>query len=534
LQNRSLTIAGMAVLVFLLPGVWPGPAGAAQPRAIVLPNRSGRLQNAARPGVASPRRRLTGAPAGCTANNATSFDGISTTIGDIAGGYGSGVASGQSNEACDQDTGIGTGDDNLVSGGSSYNSFIAGGNTNYITGENSFIGAGENLSSTGGASFSGSGYMNANSGPYAFLGAGYGNSVSGYASVVGGGYQNSASGYAAVVGGGGYEYWYEQGRSPGEPIGTSASGTDAFVGAGDLNSASGYGSFVGGGGYTYAATGARTFGNQAEGQDSFVGAGDQNVVVGAEAAIVSGGDNTINEGAPYSSILGGNRNSVSGEYASVLGGFGNAAIGSYSIVAGGDQDTAGGTLSFAAGYHADAVHSGSFVWSDYSSGSATIKDTAVNQFVARASGGVYLYSNEGATVGVKLAAGSGTWASLSDRNAKTAIVPLDDSAILAKVAALPIAAWQYKSERGVRHLGPMAQDFYAAFGVGEDDRHITSIDEDGVALAAVKALNAQNARLNGENADLRARLAIVSNRESRDVAKMRFEIDVLKAAITRR
>jgi DNA-binding transcriptional MerR regulator len=36
----------------------------------------------------------------------------------------------------------------------------------------------------------------------------------------------------------------------------------------------------------------------------------------------------------------------------------------------------------------------------------------------------------------------------------------------------------------------MAQDFYAAFNVGEDDRHITSIDEDGVALAAIKALNA--------------------------------------------
>jgi hypothetical protein len=41
----------------------------------------------------------------------------------------------------------------------------------------------------------------------------------------------------------------------------------------------------------------------------------------------------------------------------------------------------------------------------------------------------------------------------------------------------------------------MAQDFYAAFGVGEDDKHITSIDEDGVALAAIKALHAENARL---------------------------------------
>jgi len=82
---------------------------------------------------------------------------------------------------------------------------------------------------------------------------------------------------------------------------------------------------------------------------------------------------------------------------------------------------------------------------------------------------------------------------------KTGVVPLDDAAVLAKVAALPVSEWSYTSERGVRHVGPMAQDFYAAFGVGEDDRHITSIDEDGVALAAIKALHADNARLHVEN-----------------------------------
>jgi len=41
----------------------------------------------------------------------------------------------------------------------------------------------------------------------------------------------------------------------------------------------------------------------------------------------------------------------------------------------------------------------------------------------------------------------------------------------------------------VRHLGPMAQDFRAAFGLGEDDRHISSSDADGVALAAIQGLN---------------------------------------------
>ncbi len=65
----------------------------------------------------------------------------------------------------------------------------------------------------------------------------------------------------------------------------------------------------------------------------------------------------------------------------------------------------------------------------------------------------------------------------------------------------------------------MAQDFYAAFGVGEDDRHITSIDEDGVALAAIKALrsneirlHSENVALHGENALLRDRLAALEKK----------------------
>jgi hypothetical protein len=66
----------------------------------------------------------------------------------------------------------------------------------------------------------------------------------------------------------------------------------------------------------------------------------------------------------------------------------------------------------------------------------------------------------------------------------------------------------------------MAQDFYAAFRVGEDDRHITSIDEDGVALAAIKALAAQNRGLHAENRDLRARMARDAARIARDEAHL--------------
>ena len=65
----------------------------------------------------------------------------------------------------------------------------------------------------------------------------------------------------------------------------------------------------------------------------------------------------------------------------------------------------------------------------------------------------------------------------------------------------------------IRHIGPMAQDFYAAFGVGEDDRHISTVDADGVALAAIQGLyqvvqdkDAAIASLQTENETLKTRL----------------------------
>jgi len=79
----------------------------------------------------------------------------------------------------------------------------------------------------------------------------------------------------------------------------------------------------------------------------------------------------------------------------------------------------------------------------------------------------------------------------SDRAVKTNFVAVDTQAVLAKVSALPISAWNYQSDAGVKHVGPMAQDFYAAFGTGADDKHIAVVDEGGVALAAIQGLNQQ-------------------------------------------
>lgn len=78
----------------------------------------------------------------------------------------------------------------------------------------------------------------------------------------------------------------------------------------------------------------------------------------------------------------------------------------------------------------------------------------------------------------------------SDRNAKSNIVAADVASVLEKIARVPIALWTYKNDHnGARHLGPMAQDFYAQFGLGADNRVISPLDVAGVAIASIQALN---------------------------------------------
>ncbi len=85
--------------------------------------------------------------------------------------------------------------------------------------------------------------------------------------------------------------------------------------------------------------------------------------------------------------------------------------------------------------------------------------------------------------------GGGGGGGRSDRNLKDNFAPVDSQEVLAKVASLPITSWNYKDDSGTRHLGPMAQDFHGAFGIGTDDKTITFLDEGGVALAAIQGLN---------------------------------------------
>jgi hypothetical protein len=153
-----------------------------------------------------------------------------------------------------------------------------------------------------------------------------------------------------------------------------------------------------------------------------------------------------------------------------------------------------------------------------SNGLAIAQNNVTTRLYFATNGSTTFYSNPGQTAGVTLAAGGGAWTTVSDRNAKENFQPVNPTVVLAKVAALPMTTWNYKSQDArIHHLGPMAQDFKAAFGLGESDTGITTIDADGVALAAIQGLNekveSENAllrrqldRRDAENAELKERL----------------------------
>lgn len=103
---------------------------------------------------------------------------------------------------------------------------------------------------------------------------------------------------------------------------------------------------------------------------------------------------------------------------------------------------------------------------------------------------------------------TGTLTQGSSRATKDSIRSVDPREVLEKVASLPVATWQYKQDaRAAQHLGPMAEDFHAAFGLGENDRGISALDTSGVALAAVQGLYDLVREQREELAELRSRLA---------------------------
>lgn len=213
----------------------------------------------------------------------------------------------------------------------------------------------------------------------------------------------------------------------------------------------------------------------------------------------------------------------------------DANIGPWSLATGfqtlasGDAATAMGSMTAASGQMSTALGSyastngkkGSFVYGD-ASGTGVVTNTADNQFVVRAVGGTIFYSSFSLTSGVLLAAGSGSWASVSDVKKKENFRDVDGDSVLAKIARLSIREWNYKAQpASIRHLGPTAQDFRAAFGLGESDTTITTVDIDGVNLLAIQVLERRTT-------ELRAALQDLQTLRS-EVSALREEIAALEA-----
>ncbi len=83
------------------------------------------------------------------------------------------------------------------------------------------------------------------------------------------------------------------------------------------------------------------------------------------------------------------------------------------------------------------------------------------------------------------------WVNASDKNSKENFVQVNGEEILEKISDLEITKWNYKGDDDAQHIGPTAQDFKKTFGVGADEKSISTIDPSGIALAAIKELYKQ-------------------------------------------
>src|SRR5262249_60807399 len=154
-------------------------------------------------------------------------------------------------------------------------------------------------------------------------------------------------------------------------------------------------------------------------------------------------------------------------------------------------------------------------WAD--SNDFEFTDSTDNRFKVRATGGVVFVvgidGGTGATTWSCTLTNNNSWACSSDRNMKENLEPVDAGAVLEKVSRLPILKWSAKgADPNVRHVGPMAQDFKAAFGLGDDEKLISTIDLDGVALAAIQGLNEKERGAAAEIEDLKRRNAELEER----------------------
>lgn len=265
------------------------------------------------------------------------------------------------------------------------------------------------------------------------------------------------------------------------------------------------------GGVSNVASGAGATVSGGGGYDSVTSNTVGNVAVTAFSTVSGGLGNISTSNSWYGTLGGGYFNGVYGLGGTIGGGVYNTAYGAYGAVPGGLDNHASGNYSFAAGRGAVATHAGAFVWGD-STASYVASDIA-NQFKVRASGGTKIFSDSSAIVGVELLAGGNSWSATSDRNLKENFDTVDHGELLEALDAIPMTTWNMRTQDpSIRHIGPMAQDFYAAFSVGEKDTHISYSDADGVSLAAIQGLYRLLRARDAENEELREAMAALEAR----------------------
>jgi hypothetical protein len=300
-------------------------------------------------------------------------------------------------------------------------------------------------------------------------------------------------------------------------------------------------------------------GNTAVGRYSAISGGTSNTTTaGGEYSAIGGGSNNYTSGF-LSTIGGGNFNNASGNYATiggghlnttfsaespvVSGGEANSASGNFATVPGGRSNTASAAYSFAAGHRAKATTQGSFIWAD--SQEFDFGPSVGNFFGVRATGGVGLTVAINPTTGAvsqfcNLLPGTPSWQCTSDRNAKENFAAVDGSEILRHLVAMPISTWNFKgADPAIRSLGPTAQDFYAAFGLGNDDKVIATSNLASVGLAAIQGLHQllqeQAARIETQEQTIAAQAQRLAQfeRAATEIDALRAEVKAMRIELAR-
>lgn len=245
------------------------------------------------------------------------------------------------------------------------------------------------------------------------------------------------------------------------------------------------------------------------GNNSF--AAGNNVTASGNYSVSIGSDT---KAIGVASLAAGLGTQANGDYSTAMGinsianGARSVAIGS-SATASGDRSTAMGSNTIASGDRSTALgsyvntnnHNGAFLIGDNST-TATMNGTTPNNFRARFDGGYRFYTSNDYSSSCALSPGANAWSTTSDVNSKENFAALDGEGFLKKIAGFKLTSWNYKTQdpKTFRHYGPMAQDFFAAFGKDEygtigNDTTINSADFAGISFIAIQALEKRTEKM---------------------------------------